>query len=50
MTPTAIKWLLYDMVRNNESVESIADLLAARGASFEDLVAYMVRVQKEQVD
>lgn len=42
MTPMAIKWLLYDLMRKGASNEEIENTLLERGASFTDLVGYAV--------
>jgi len=46
MTPTAIKWLLYDVLRDCPFQASTTDEVVAelqkRGATYEDLVAFIV--------
>lgn len=42
MTPEAIKWLLYDLMRKGATNEEITDALEARGATYADLVSYIV--------
>ena len=41
MTPTAIKWLLYDLLRTGSTDEEITETLQARGATYADLVAFI---------
>jgi hypothetical protein len=45
MTPKAIKWLLYDLLRWGKTNEEIIAALQERGATYEDLVRYIVEVQ-----
>ena len=42
MTPTGIKWLLYDLMRWGKTTEEIIATLQERGASYEDLLAYII--------
>ena len=46
MTTTAIKWLLYDLLRWGKTNEEIIATLQARGTTYEDLVAYIVENSK----
>jgi cytochrome c-type biogenesis protein CcmH/NrfF len=42
MTPTAIKFLVYDLIRTGSTDEQIVSTLMERGAEYSDLVAYIV--------
>ncbi len=42
MTTEAIKWLLYDLLRTGSTDEEIVTRLQERGATYTDLVRYIV--------
>ncbi len=42
MTPEAIRWLLYDLLRAGMSNGEIMATLERRGATYEDLVAFIL--------